>query len=387
MNHMHGMSTNSGDSPDIASSRRTLSQSSLLDAANGATPQHRPVWFMRQAGRSLPEYRKLRENIGMLEACFTPDAAAEITLQPVRRHNVDAAIFFSDIVVPLKAAGIGVEIVAGRGPVVDRPIRSRADIDSLPELDPDSISAIGEAVQEIIRELRDDQALIGFAGAPFTIASYLIEGGPSKTHQHTKAMMHADPDSWHALMRVLTDYIKVFLGVQIDAGIDAMQLFDSWAGYLHARDYTDLVAPYSAEIFRFVSERSSRGGRQPIPRIHFGVTTGELLGPMAQTGPDVMGVDWRVDMATAAHRINVALADKNGEPGPGELALQGNIDPALLFAGKEAVDKEIDRLLTTTDQLISEGKISGHIVNLGHGVLADTDPDIISHIVEKVHSW
>lgn len=387
MNHMHGMSTNSGDSPDIASSRRTLSQSSLLDAANGATPHHRPVWFMRQAGRSLPEYRKLRENIGMLEACFTPDAAAEITLQPVRRHNVDAAIFFSDIVVPLKAAGIGVEIVAGRGPVVDRPIRSRADIDSLPELDPDSISVIGEAVQEIIEELRDDQALIGFAGAPFTIASYLIEGGPSKTHQHTKAMMHADPDSWHALMRVLTDYIKVFLGVQIDAGIDAMQLFDSWAGYLHARDYTDLVAPYSAKIFRFVSERSSRGGRQPIPRIHFGVTTGELLGPMAQTGPDVMGVDWRVDMATAAQRINVALADKNGDIGPGAMALQGNIDPALLFAGKEAVDKEIDRLLTTTDQLISEGKISGHIVNLGHGVLADTDPDIISHIVEKVHSW
>ena len=387
MNHMHGMSTNSGDSPDIASSRRTLSQSSLLDAANGASPHHRPVWFMRQAGRSLPEYRKLRENIGMLEACFTPDAAAEITLQPVRRHNVDAAIFFSDIVVPLKAAGIGVEIVAGRGPVVDRPIRSRADIDSLPELDPDSISVIGEAVQEIIGELRDDQALIGFAGAPFTIASYLVEGGPSKTHQHTKAMMHADPDSWHALMRVLTDYIKVFLGVQIDAGIDAMQLFDSWAGYLHARDYTDLVAPYSAEIFRFVSERSSQGGRRPIPRIHFGVTTGELLGPMAQTGPDVVGVDWRVDMATAAQRINVALADKNGEPGPGALALQGNIDPALLFAGEEAVDKEIDRLLTTTDQLISEGKISGHIVNLGHGVLADTDPDIISHIVEKVHSW
>ena len=387
MNRMHGMSTNSGDSPDITSSRRTLSQSSLLDAANGATPHHQPVWFMRQAGRSLPEYRKLRENIGMLEACFTPDAAAEITLQPVRRHNVDAAIFFSDIVVPLKAAGIGVEIVAGRGPVVDRPIRSRADIDSLPELDPDSISVIGEAVREIIGELRDDQALIGFAGAPFTIASYLIEGGPSKTHQHTKAMMHADPDSWHALMRVLTDYVKVFLGVQIDAGIDAMQLFDSWAGYLHARDYTDLVAPYSAEIFRFVSERSSRGGRRPIPRIHFGVTTGELLGPRAQTGPDVMGVDWRVDMATAAQRINVALADKNGDTGPGELALQGNIDPALLFAGKEAVDKEIDQLLTTTDQLISEGKISGHIVNLGHGVLADTDPDIISHIVEKVHSW
>ena len=387
MNRMHGMSTNSGDSPDIASSRRTLSQSSLLDAANGATPHHRPVWFMRQAGRSLPEYRKLRENIGMLEACFTPDVAAEITLQPVRRHNVDAAIFFSDIVVPLKAAGIGVEIVAGRGPVVDRPIRSRADIDSLPELDPDSISVIGEAVQEIIEELRDDQALIGFAGAPFTIASYLIEGGPSKTHQHTKAMMHTDPDSWHALMRVLTDYIKVFLGVQIDAGIDAMQLFDSWAGYLHARDYTDLVAPYSTEIFRFVSARSSQGGRRPIPRIHFGVTTGELLGPMAQTGPDVMGVDWRVDMATAAQRINVALADKNGDLGPGAMALQGNIDPALLFAGKEAVDKEIDRLLTTTDQLISEGKISGHIVNLGHGVLADTDPDIISHIVEKVHSW
>ena len=387
MNHMHGMSTNSGDSPDIASSRRTLSQSSLLDAANGASPHHRPVWFMRQAGRSLPEYRKLRENIGMLEACFTPDAAAEITLQPVRRHNVDAAIFFSDIVVPLKAAGIGVEIVAGRGPVVDRPIRSRADIDSLPELDPDSISVIGEAVQEIIGELRDDQALIGFAGAPFTIASYLVEGGPSKTHQHTKAMMHADPDSWHALMRVLTDYIKVFLGVQIDAGIDAMQLFDSWAGYLHARDYTDLVAPYSAEIFRFVSERSSQGGRRPIPRIHFGVTTGELLGPMAQTGPEVVGVDGRVDMATAAQRITGALADKNGDPGPGGLALQGNIDPALLFAGEEAVDKEIDRLLTTTDQLISEGKISGHIVNLGHGVLADTDPDIISHIVEKVHSW
>lgn len=387
MDNMHNKTTDARDCSAMTSPRRQLTQSPLLDAAFGVQPAHRPVWFMRQAGRSLPEYRRVREKIGMLDACFTPDIAAEITLQPVRRHNVDAAIFFSDIIIPLKAAGIDIDIAAGRGPVVDMPIRSRREIDSLPELEPSALSSIGEAIRNIIDELRDDQALIGFAGAPFTMASYLIEGGPSKTHQKTKAMIYADPESWHALMRILTEYVKVFLGVQIDAGIDAMQLFDSWAGYLRARDYEEFVAPYSSEIFTFVRERSSHGGRHPIPRIHFGVTSGELLGSMAGTGPDVVGVDWRVDMTIAAERVTTAVIAKDTARQCKPLALQGNLDPALLFAGDKAVDREIDRLLTTTDQLISGGKISGHIVNLGHGVLPDTDPEIISHIVEKVHSW
>lgn len=394
--------------PHSGASRRNLPHAPFLQAIRGEQPSRRPVWFMRQAGRSLPEYRALRANVAMLDSCFQPELAAEITLQPVRRHDVDAAIFFSDIVVPLKAAGIPIDIVPGRGPVVDMPVADRAAIDALPSLAPEQLAPIHEAVRLTLDGLTDTQVLIGFAGAPFTVASYLIEGGPTKTHQRTKALMHGDPESWHSLMRTLTDYIITFLKVQINAGVDAIQLFDSWAGFLPDRDYRTFVAPYSQEIFAAVAAAAPG-----LPRIHFGVTTGELLGSMALTGPDVMGVDWRVDMAAAAQRINAALGeevhsslrqaagtDSVGADGsasdaallgssahqPGDIVLQGNLDPALLAAGPTIIDREINHLVRTTDELIATGQIRGHIVNLGHGVLPDTRAEDITRAVATIHS-
>ena len=209
--------------------RRTLTDAPILDAAYGRTPSRRPVWFMRQAGRSLPEYREVRKDIGMLDSCFRPELLAEITMQPVRRHDVDAAILFSDIVVPLKAAGVNLDIVPGRGPVMDTPVRSEADIKALPEVTEEQLAPVAEGIGLILQELTDTQALIGFAGAPFTLASYLIEGGPSRNHERTKALMHSDPELWDHLMQKITPMVIAFLRAQIGAGVDAIQLFDSWA--------------------------------------------------------------------------------------------------------------------------------------------------------------
>lgn len=348
--------------------RRSLSNAPLIDAAQGRTPSRRPVWFMRQAGRSLPEYREVRAGIGMLDSCFMPELLAEITLQPVRRHDVDAAILFSDIVVPLKAAGVGVEIVAGRGPVMDHAITSRADVDALPILE-DEVTEVSDGIGTILEELSDTQALIGFAGAPFTLASYLVEGGPSKNHEKTKAMMHADPDTWHALMRRLTPTVIRFLRTQIDAGIDALQLFDSWAGFLTERDYREHVLPYSTEILQAIGDAG-------IPRIHFGVGTGELLGAMSEAGSEVMGVDWRVPLDKAASRIAAASGPK---------VLQGNLDPAMLFAGDDVVAKEVARICGEVDAAIGAGNARGHIFNLGHGVLPHTQPEAITRAVEIIH--
>ncbi|WP_080793284.1 uroporphyrinogen decarboxylase [Corynebacterium pacaense] len=353
----------------IPSTRRTLNNAPILDAVSGTTPTRTPVWFMRQAGRSLPEYLKLREGISMLDSCFQPELLAEITLQPVRRHDVDAAILFSDIVVPLRAAGVEVEIVPGRGPVLAHPIRTRADVDALPILDHD-VPEVAAGIAIILEELNDQQALIGFAGAPFTLASYLVEGGPSKNHERTKAMMHGDPATWHALMERLVPTVVNFLEVQIDAGIDAMQLFDSWAGFLTARDYERYVLPHSTEIF-------SRIERHRIPRIHFGVGTGELLGSMSRAGSEVMGVDWRVPLDTAARRISAAS---------GPRVLQGNLDPAMLFAGTAALSEEIARIKAEADAAIAAGDARGHIFNLGHGVLPNTNAEDITEAVRIIHS-
>ena len=330
--------------------------SALIKAARGEEVPYTPVWFMRQAGRSLPEYRKVREGVGMLESCRRPDLVTEITLQPVRRHDVDAAIFFSDIVVPLAAAGVDLDIVAGVGPVVAQPFRTRADLARLPELTPDMVTDITESVQLITAEL-GGTPLIGFAGAPFTLASYLIEGGPSKNHERTKALMHAEPETWHMLMRRLVPTIINFLRVQVDAGIDAMQLFDSWAGYLNERDYREFVLPYSREILAGVD----------IPRIHFGVGTGELLAQMSEVGCDVIGVDYRVSIPDALERTG------------SRLPVQGNLDPALLFAPWEPLASRVRAILT-------EGAAApGHIFNLGHGVLPSTDPDVLTRVVDLVH--
>ncbi len=336
----------------------TTRNAPIIEAAYGRTPSRPPVWFMRQAGRSLPEYKKVREGIDMLDSCFMPELLAEITLQPVRRHDVDAAILFSDIVVPLKAAGVGVEIVPGRGPVMDAPVRTEADIANLPILDHE-ITEVAHGIQIINDELTETQALIGFVGAPFTLASYLIEGGPSKNHERTKALMHSQPQLWHALMERLTPTIIAFLEQQMDAGIDAMQLFDSWAGFLNEADYREFVLPYSTRIL------ATAAGR--IPRIHFGVGTGELLTAMSEAGSEVMGVDYRVAMDAAAHRVNTKV-------------LQGNLDPALLFAGDDAVRKQVQRIKSEVD---AAGV--GHIWNLGHGVLPTTDADAITRAVAIIH--
>ena len=338
-----------------------LNRAPIIDAALGRTPSRPPVWLMRQAGRSLPEYRAAREGISMLDSCFMPELLAEITLQPVRRHDVDAAILFSDIVVPLKAAGVNVDIVPGRGPVMEKAVREKGDIGKLPILEAD-VPEVAQGIAGILDELTETQALIGFVGAPFTLASYLIEGGPSKNHERTKALMHAEPETWHMLMRRLVPTIINFLRVQVDAGIDAMQLFDSWAGYLNERDYREFVLPYSQEILASVD----------IPRIHFGVGTGELLQAMSEAGSEVMGVDYRVAMDAAAQRVNSRV-------------LQGNLDPALLFAGDDAVRQAVRTIRGEVERAQQRGDIDTHIWNLGHGVLPTTDAEAITRAVSIIH--
>nr|WP_237527906.1 MULTISPECIES: uroporphyrinogen decarboxylase [unclassified Streptomyces] len=321
---------------------------------------HTPVWFMRQAGRSLPEYRKVREGTAMLESCMRPDLVTEITLQPVRRHNVDAAIYFSDIVVPLKAIGIDLDIKPGVGPVVENPIRSRADLAQLRDLTPDDVHYVTEAMGMLTAEL-GSTPLIGFAGAPFTLASYLVEGGPSRNHEHTKALMYGDPQLWADLLDRLAEITAAFLKVQIEAGASAVQLFDSWVGALAPADYRRSVMPASAKVFDAVASYG-------VPRIHFGVGTGELLGLMGEAGADVVGADWRVPLDEAARRV-----------GPGK-AIQGNLDPAVLFSTREAVEQKTDEVLAAASGL------EGHIFNLGHGVLPTTDPEALTRLVEYVHT-
>ena len=339
--------------------RRVLQDAPFLVAARGSRPAHLPVWFMRQAGRSLPEYRALRADTSMLEACRTPELTCEITLQPVRRHEVDAAILFSDIVVPLHAAGIGVDIVPGTGPVVAEPVRTAADVARLPVLHREQIAPVTEAIGLLLNEL-GPTPLIGFAGAPFTLASYLVEGGPSRNHERTKALMYSAPQVWHALLGRLADLTATFLHAQVEAGVDAVQLFDSWAGALSLRDYRTYVLPHSARVLAGLAGAG-------VPRIHFGVGTGELLGAMGEAGADVVGVDWRVPLDEAVHRTG------------GTRALQGNLDPAVLFADPATVEAE-------TRRIAAEGRRApGHVFNLGHGVLPGTDPDVLTRVVDLVH--
>ncbi|EME98144.1 uroporphyrinogen decarboxylase [Streptomyces mobaraensis NBRC 13819 = DSM 40847] len=333
--------------------------SAFLRACRREPVPHTPVWFMRQAGRSLPEYRKVREGIPMLESCMRPELVTEITLQPVRRHNVDAAIFYSDIVVPLKAIGIDLDIKPGVGPVVERPIRTRADLEQLRPLDAGDVSYVTEAVRMLTAEL-GATPLIGFAGAPFTLASYLVEGGPSRNHEHTKALMYGDPELWADLLDRLADIAAAFLEIQIEAGASAVQLFDSWVGALAPADYRRHVMPASAKVFDAVAGYG-------VPRIHFGAGTGELLGLMGEAGADVVGADWRVPLDEAARRV-----------GPGK-AIQGNLDPAVLFAPREAVEAK------AADVLEAARGLEGHVFNLGHGVLPTTDPAALTRLVEFVH--
>jgi uroporphyrinogen decarboxylase len=321
-----------------------------------------PVWFMRQAGRSLPEYRAARGNGSILSAIGDAALAAELTLQPVRRYGVDAAILFSDIVVPIHAIGFGVDVEPGRGPVVAQPFRSARDLDRLRPLEPESdVPYVEEAVRLVARELAGSGVgLIGFAGAPFTVASYLIEGGPSRTFTKVKSLMHADPALWGQLMELLAAMSVSFLRAQINAGAQVVQLFDSWAGALSPHEYRQFVLPSTRSVFEGIADLG-------VPGILFGVGTGELLGLMGTAGADVVGVDWRVPLNEARTRI-----------GP-ERAVQGNLDPALCVAPWPVVE-------IATRQVLVDGRGNGHIFNLGHGVLPEADIGILGAVVELVHA-
>jgi uroporphyrinogen decarboxylase len=332
----------------------------FVRAATGQPVDRPPVWFMRQAGRALPEYRAARAGVAMLEACRSPELIVELTLQPVRRYGVDAAILFSDIVLPLWALGVDLDIVPGVGPVVAAPVASMADVDALPDFDPAAFDFTRAAVGELVGEL-GPTPLIGFAGAPYTLASYLIEGGPSREHAKTKALMHAQPGVWDALLTKLAAVSSGFLREQVAAGASAVQLFDSWAGGLTPDDYRSRALPYSAACFEAVADLG-------VPRVHFGVATGEILADMATAGVEVVGVDWRVPLDRAVQRISP------------DQAVQGNLDPAALLGPWEAVE-------AAALDIVRRGRsAAGHIFNLGHGVLPDTDPDVLRRLVDLIQS-
>jgi len=314
---------------------------------------------MRQAGRSLPEYRRVREGIPMLASCRRADLVTEITLQPVRRYGVDAAILFSDIVLPLQAIGIDLDIVPGVGPVIAAPMRRAQDVTAIRALEPDDLPEVRQAVAQLVGEL-GPVPLIGFAGAPFTLASYLVEGGPSRNHEHTKALMYGDPATWDALMSRLADLSLSSLREQVAAGASAVQLFDSWVGALSAADYEQRVMPYSQRVLAGLADLD-------VPRVHFGVNTGELLSLMGAAGADVVGVDFRVPLAQAAQRVGAGRA------------LQGNLDPAVLFAPWPVIAEQVRHVME------SGRLLDGHVFNLGHGVLPDTDPDALARVVDLVH--
>ncbi|GAA1732738.1 uroporphyrinogen decarboxylase [Microcella frigidaquae] len=331
----------------------------LVRALRGERGPRLPVWFMRQAGRSLPEYRALRAGGDMLQACLTPELASEITLQPVRRHGVDAGIFFSDIVVPVLLAGLPIRIEPGRGPVLDDPIRSASDLARLRPLDAEALEPIRAAVALTVAEL-GSTPLIGFGGAPFTIAAYLIEGGPSKDQARARAMMHADPQSWATLLDWCADITGQFMRAQVEAGASAAQLFDSWVGTVSALDYERSVAPHTRRALAHLDGLD-------VPRIHFGLGTDRILTQIAAFDVDAIGIDWRIPLDEASRVI--------GDTKP----LQGNIDSALLSAPWPVLREHVD------DVLRRGQRAPAHVVNLGHGVPPETDPDVLTRLVAYIH--
>ncbi len=336
-------------------------KTTFLNASGGEPTSHTPVWFMRQAGRSLPEYRELRLAGSIVESLCQPEIAAEITMQPIRRYGVDAAILYSDIMVPLIAIGAGVEMVSGKGPVVAEPYRDIHQLKRLRAFEPEEDTGfVLETIEILVKEL--DVPLIGFAGAPFTLASYLIEGGPSRNYAWGKAAMYLEDEPFfQALLDKLTDIVIASLKSQIEAGVSAIQLFDSWVGVLSAYDYEKYVLPHTQKIFQSLAHYN-------IPLIHFGVGTSHLLHLMGDSGATVLGIDWRVPLSEARKLV------------PNVAALQGNLDPTLCLAEWSQVEKGVLKVLEE-----SQGDF-GHIFNLGHGVLPETNPDILKAIVELVHS-
>jgi len=346
------MNANALSAPDVP----------FLDAAAGRPARHTPVWFMRQAGRSLPEYRAIRGEGSILDAIKQPHLSAEITLQPVQRYGVDAAVLYSDIVVPPHAVGFGIDVKPGTGPVAESPIRGAADLDRLRPLEPGDVAYVADTVDLLVAELPDDVPLLAFAGAPFTVGSYLIEGAPSRTYEHTKALMHTDETLWHHIMDRLADHAITFIDVQLRHGARAFQLFDSWAGALSVADYDRFVFPHSQRVFAELAVR-----HPGVRGIHFGICCDHLLERMYAAGPKVMGLDWRTPIQDARHRLGA------------DTVVQGNLDPALVLAGSgPALDG-------TRRVLADNAGHPGHIFNLGHGVQPTTDPGVLGEIVDLVH--
>ena len=332
----------------------------FLRACRGESVDHVPVWFMRQAGRSLPEYRALRGTGSILEAIGDPALACELTMQPVRRYGVDAAVLFSDIVVPFQAIGFGVDVVPGRGPVIAQPFTSHHDLERLRELTSPDIEHVTRTVELVVKELADtDTPLIGFAGAPFTVASYLVEGGPTRDFAVIKSLMHADPTLFGQLLDRITSITIAFLRAQVTHGARALQLFDSWAGALTRDEYQRFALPATTRVLEAVADLQ-------VPTILFGVGTGELLDLMAQAGSSVVGIDWHVDLDEARRRV-------------GHKPVQGNLDPARCLSGQDLA------LDATREVLQRAGNDAGHIFNLGHGVLPSTDPTVLEAVVRVVH--
>ena len=333
-----------------------MSEPLLVRAARREAVERTPVWFMRQAGRSLPEYRAIRERHAFFEVAHTPELCAEVTLQPVRRHDVDAAVMFADIMTPVLGMGIDVRLVEGVGPVIDEPIRTMADVERLRIPDPEEAFApVLEAVRLVRAALRPDQAVIGFCGGPFTVAGYLVEGKPSREFALTKSLMLGEPRVWNALLAKLADVFAGYVAAKARAGADVIQLFDSWVGALSPSHYREHVAPHSAHVL----------GAVDVPTIHFGTGTATLLEEMAAAGGDVIGLDWRIPLDAGWARV------------PGR-AVQGNLDPAVLLAPWDVVEAE------AVDVLTRAGGRPGHIFNLGHGVFPSVDPDTLTRLVELV---
>jgi len=338
----------------------TIRNGNFLAACRGLPHDTVPVWFMRQAGRALPEYRAIRGSGSILETIANVELATEITLQPVRRYGVDAAVLFSDIMVPIHAIGFGMDIIPGIGPVAEQPFATATDLKRLRPLEPpEDIPYVLDTIAALTNEL--SVPLIGFAGGPFTLASYLIEGAPSRTFHKTKALMLGHPELWQSLMARLTDLTITFLAAQANSGASALQIFDSWAGALHPKMYATNVW---AHLQRILAETAELG----LPRICFGVGAGELLGLFAESGAEVVGVDWRVPLSEARRRTH------------NKVALQGNLDPAVCLAPWPVVAQEAEAVLAES------GSHPGYVFNLGHGVLPETDPAILEQLVELVHT-
>jgi uroporphyrinogen decarboxylase len=344
----------------------------FLAACSGRTARHTPVWFMRQAGRSLPEYRAVRGPGSILDAIAKPDLAAEITLQPVRRYGVDAAVLYSDIVVPAYAVGFGIDVAPGTGPVAEQPLRHASDLARLRPFEPEADAPyVAETVRLLVNELDDQVPLLAFAGAPYTVASYLVEGRPTKTYRYTKAMMFEHEATWHRLMERLVQHAVASITSQLQAGARAFQVFDSWAGSLSRRDYDRFVAPHSRHLFAEVAARFPEA-----PAVHFGIGCDHLLESMYEvvsvTGLPVMGLDWRTPLGEARRRLG------------SQVVVQGNLDPSLVLAGVDTALAGTRRVLD--DNLNPDGtRHPGHVFNLGHGVQPETDPDVLTQVVSLVH--